>query len=135
MSRGQYIDPCAARITFRLYAERWVATQGADPNTQASMEPHLRLHAFPYLDPRPLPSFQPAHIRDWVRQLQENGVRESYAWTIYSNVRAALSAAVDDGHLPRNPRAARFVRPPTVDNKRVVPWTPKGLFAARAAMP
>lgn len=29
---------------------------------------------------------------------------------IYSHVRAALSAAVDDGHLPRNPYAARSVR-------------------------
>ncbi|MEU3084501.1 site-specific integrase [Streptomyces albidoflavus] len=135
MARGQYIDPRAARITFQQYAERWVATQGADPNTQASMESQLRLHAFPYLGSRPLGSFQPAHIRDWVRQLQENGVRGSYARTIYSNVRAALSAAVDDGHLPRNPCAARSVRPPTVDNKRVVPWTPERVFAVRAAMP
>lgn len=75
MARGQYIDPRAARITFQQYTERWVATQGADPNTQASMESQLRLHAFPYLGTRPLGSLQPAHIRDWVRQLQENGVR------------------------------------------------------------
>lgn len=64
MARGQYIDPRAARITFQQYAERWVATQGADPNTQASMESQLRLHAFPYLGTRPLGSFQPAHIRE-----------------------------------------------------------------------
>ena len=64
------------------------------------MKSQLRLNAFPYLGTRPLGSFQPAHIRNWVRQLQENGVRGSYARTIYSNVRAALSAAVNDGHLP-----------------------------------
>lgn len=64
MARGQYIDPRAARITFQHYAERWVEAQGADPNTQASMESQLRLHAFPYLGTRPLGSFQPAHIRD-----------------------------------------------------------------------
>lgn len=75
MARGQYIDPRAARITFQQYAETWVETQGADPNTQASMESQLRLHAFPHLGSRPLGSFQPAHIRDWVRKLQENGVR------------------------------------------------------------
>lgn len=135
MARGQYVDPRAARITFQQYAERWVSTQGADPNTQASMESQLRLHAFPYLGPRPLGSFQPAHIRDWVRQLQENGVRGSYARTIYSNVRAALSAAVDDGHLSRNPCAARSVRPPAVDEKRVTPWSAQRVFAVRAAMP
>ncbi|XMN07464.1 tyrosine-type recombinase/integrase [Streptomyces griseobrunneus] len=135
MARGQYIDPRAARTTFQQYAEGWVSTQGADPNTQASMESQLRLHAFPYLGTRPLGSFQPAHIRDWVQQLQANGVRGSYARTIYSNVRAALSAAVDDGHLPRNPCAARSVRPPTVDTKRVTPWTTERLFAVRAGMP
>ncbi|GAA2224220.1 hypothetical protein GCM10010360_51240 [Streptomyces nogalater] len=100
MARGQYIDPRAARITFQQYAEKWV-THAPDPNTQASMEAQFRLHAYPYLGSRPLGSFQPAPIRDWVRQLQENGVRGSYARTIYSHVRAALSAAVDDGHLPR----------------------------------
>ncbi|MCY1652839.1 site-specific integrase [[Kitasatospora] papulosa] len=135
MARGQYIDPRAARTTFQQYAEGWVSTQGADPNTQASMESQLRLHAFPYLGTRPLGSFQPAHIRDWVQQLQANGVRGSYARTIYSNVRAALSAAVDDGHLPRNPCSARSVRPPTVDTKRVTPWTTERLFAVRAGMP
>ncbi|MEW9514108.1 tyrosine-type recombinase/integrase [Streptomyces bacillaris] len=135
MARGQYIDPRAARTTFQQYAEGWVSTQGADPNTQASMESQLRLHAFPYLGTRPLGSFQPAHIRDWVQQLQANGVRGSYARTIYSNVRAALSAAVDDGHLPRNPCAARLVRPPTVDTKRVTPWTTERLFAVRAGLP
>lgn len=98
------------------------------------MESQLRLHALPYLGTRPLGSFQPAHIRDRVRQLQKNGDRGSYARTIYSNVRAALSAAVDDGHLPRNPCAARSVRPPVVDTKRVKPWTPERVFAVRAAM-
>ncbi|MGW0875833.1 tyrosine-type recombinase/integrase [Streptomyces sp. NPDC002740] len=135
MARGQYIDPRAARVTFQQYAETWVSTQGADPNTQASMESQLRLHAFPYLGSRPLGSFQPAHVRDWVRQLSENGIRGSYARTIYSNVRAALSAAVDDGHLPRNPCAARSVRPPTVDDRRVAPWTAERVFAVRAGMP
>lgn len=115
MARGQYIDPCAARITFEQYAEKWV-THAPDPNTQASMESQLRLHAFPYLGSRPLGSFQPAHIRDWVRQLQENGVRGSYARTIYSNrtggaecgggrrapspepVRCSVGPAADGGH-------------------------------------
>ncbi|MFJ8230545.1 tyrosine-type recombinase/integrase [Streptomyces sp. NPDC094448] len=134
MARGQYIDPRAARTTFQQYAESWVV-HAPDPNTRASMESQLRLHAYPYLGTRPLGSFQPAHIRDWVRQLQENGIRGSYARTIYSNARAVLSAAVDDGHLPRNPCAARSVRPPTVEERRVVPWTPERLFGVRAAMP
>ncbi|MFH9860065.1 hypothetical protein [Streptomyces sp. NPDC017202] len=92
MARGQYIDPRAARITFQQYAEKWV-THAPDPNTQASMESQLRLHAFPYLGPRPLGSFQPAHIRDWVGRLQENGIRGSYARTISAYTRTSCRPA------------------------------------------
>ncbi|WP_049563907.1 tyrosine-type recombinase/integrase [Streptomyces sp. SBT349] len=135
MERGQYIDPKHARTTFQQYAEKWLATQGGDPNTRASMESQMRLHAFPYIGTRPLGSFQPEHVRDWLSQLAAGGVVGSYARVIYSNVRGCLSAAVDDGYLPRNPCAARSVRPPTVDARRVVPWLPERLLAVRAALP
>lgn len=134
MSRGHYIDPRAARVTFRQFAEKWLTERSGDPNTRASMGSQLRLHAFPYIGARPLGSFQPGHIRAWVKQLEENGVRGSYAKTIYSNVRTVLSAAVDDGHLARNPCSARSVRAPIVETKRSVPWPAGRLFAVRAAL-
>ncbi|NXY94534.1 site-specific integrase [Streptomyces sp. BR123] len=135
MSRGAYIDPQASRTTFQQYAEKWLSHHGADPNTGFSMESQLRLHAFPYIGARPLGSFQPAHIRDWVKQLDAAGVRGSYARVIYSNVRSVLSAAVDDALLARNPCAARSVRPPTVDVRRVEPWPAERVFAVRAELP
>ena len=134
MSRGQYIDPQAARTTFQEFAERWLASQTSDPNTQASMRSQLRLHAFPLIGARPLGSFQPSHVREFVGELESSKVSGSYARVIFSNVRAVLSAAVDDGHLPRNPCAARTVRPPVVGTKRVVPWLPERVFAVREAM-
>ncbi|MBO0652807.1 site-specific integrase [Streptomyces triculaminicus] len=135
MSRGQYVDPQLGRTTFQQYAEKWLPTAANDPNTEASMASQLRLHAFPYLGSRPLGSFQPEHIRDWVKRMEQNGVAGAYARTIYSNVRSALSAAVDDGYLPRNPCSARSVKAPTVERKRVVPWSPERVFAVRAALP
>ncbi|MFP8943825.1 tyrosine-type recombinase/integrase [Streptomyces fenghuangensis] len=135
MSRGQYVDPHAGKITFQQYAETWLTTQGADPNTQASMTSQLRLHAFPHLGSRPLGSFQPTHIRAWVTQLEAAGLSGSYARVIYSNVRSVLSAAVDDGYLARNPCAARSVRPPAVEVRRVAPWRAEQVFAVRAALP
>ncbi|MBT2224444.1 tyrosine-type recombinase/integrase [Nonomuraea sp. NEAU-A123] len=134
MSRGHYIDPRAARVTFRQFAEQWLAERTGDPNTRASMGSQLRIHAFPYIGARPLGSFQPGHIRAWVKQLEENGVRGSYAKTIYSNVRAVLNAAVDDGHLARNPCSARSVKAPAVETKRVVPWPAERVFAVRTAL-
>ncbi|MET8507115.1 site-specific integrase [Streptomyces sp. NPDC004787] len=135
MSRGQYIDPRAARTTFRQYAEKWLTSWGGDPNTRASMESQLRRHVFPYIGSRPLGSFQPEHIRDWLAKLEESGVRGPYARTIYSNARAVLSAAVDDGYLRRNPCSARTVKAPAVERKRVVPWSAQRVFAVRAALP
>ncbi|WP_405956426.1 tyrosine-type recombinase/integrase [Streptomyces phaeochromogenes] len=135
MSRGQYVDPRAAKTTFQQFTEKWLKTLGSDPNTLESMNSQLRLHAFPYIGSRPLGSFQPGHIREWVAVLEQNGLPGSYGRAIYANVRAALSAAVDDGHLSRNPCSAGSVKPPALDPKRVVPWSAERVFAVQAAMP
>lgn len=58
-----------------------------------------------------------------------------YAKNIYGDVRAVLSAAVDDGLLPRNPCSAKSVRPPAAEQRRVVPWLPAQVQAVRAALP
>ncbi|MBB1256359.1 tyrosine-type recombinase/integrase [Streptomyces alkaliterrae] len=134
MSRGQYIDPKTSRTTFQQYAEKWAAAQTTDLVTRDAVERRLRLHALPYLGTRPLGSFQPAHIRAWLRELENAGVPGSHAYVIYGNVRAVLSAAVDDGYLARNPCDAQSVRAPSADAKRVIPWLPERVFAVRAAL-
>ncbi|MEV7182814.1 site-specific integrase [Kitasatospora sp. NPDC093102] len=134
MSRGQYLDPATAKTTFQEFAEHWLRSQTSDPNTQASMQSQLRRHAFPRIGARPLASFQPSHIREFVAELETSGMSGSYARVIFSNVRAVLSAAVDDGILLRNPCVARTVRPPAVGARRVVPWEPERVFAVREAM-
>ncbi|MFC9925420.1 tyrosine-type recombinase/integrase [Streptomyces sp. NPDC127190] len=134
MATGHYVDPGAAKVTFQEYTEKWLTTLGADPNTIESMNSQLRLHAFPYIGTRPLGSFKPEHIREWVAALEAR-VPGSYGRIIYANVRAALSAAVDDGYLSRNPVSARSVKPPALEPKRVVPWSAERVFAVQAAMP
>ncbi len=112
MARGRYIDPRAARITFQQYAERRVATQGADPNTQASRESQLRLHTFPYFGSRPLGSFQPAHIR--------TGPRGGHVWRTSLNEEAWKPALAAAGVIPvpgagpavRRVQRERHARPP-----------------------
>ncbi|GGS01712.1 hypothetical protein GCM10010269_45770 [Streptomyces humidus] len=136
MSRGQYVDPKAARMTFQQYAERWITGQTTDLNTRIGVETRLRLHAFPRVGARPLGSFRPVHIREFVRDLENDpAIGGSYARNIYANVRAVLSAAVDDGHLARNPCSAASVRPPAVSAARVVPWLPSQVHAVRDALP
>ncbi|MCX5340518.1 tyrosine-type recombinase/integrase [Streptomyces atratus] len=136
MSRGQYVDPRAARITFQTYAKKWLTAHTADVSSQIVTEQRLRLHAFPVLGTRPLDSFRPEHIRGLVSALESNpAVSGAYARNIYGDVRAVLSAAVDDGLLSRNPCSVKSVRPPAVERRRVVPWLPTQVHAVRAALP
>ncbi|MFD4143799.1 tyrosine-type recombinase/integrase [Streptomyces sp. NPDC058572] len=135
MTRGQYVDPKASRTTFRQYAERWIAAQTTDVSTQDSAERYLRLHALPYIGSRPLGSFKPEHVRNWLRGLEDEGIPGTYAVHIYGTVRAVLSAAVDDGYLARNPCSAKSVRPPAREARRVTPWLPERVLAVRGALP
>ncbi|MGY0463860.1 tyrosine-type recombinase/integrase [Kitasatospora sp. cg17-2] len=135
MARGQYIDPKASRTTFQQFAERWLNAQTTDPASQVLVETRLRLHAFPRIGRRPLDSFRPSHIQELVKELELSPISGGYARNIYSDVRAVLSAAVDDGLLNRNPCGAASVRPPAAEARRVVPWLPEQVFAVRDALP
>jgi integrase len=135
MSRGQYIDPKAARTTFREYAERWLGALTTDPASRAAVEGRLRLHALPYLGARPVGSFQAEHIRDWLRQLDQVIAAPSYQRLIFDAVSSVLNAAVDDRLLASNPCRARSVKAPRPAAPRVHPWTAEQVFAVRAELP
>ncbi|MFI0769652.1 tyrosine-type recombinase/integrase [Streptomyces sp. NPDC021218] len=135
MSRGQYIDPKAGRTTFQQYAERWVAAQTTDIATRTGTESRLRLHAYPYIGSRPLGSFQPEHMREWSRALEDAGLAASYRRVIFANVSAVFTAAVDDQLISKNPCRAASVKAPAATPSRVRPWTAERVFAVRAALP
>ncbi|WP_406860567.1 hypothetical protein ABZO31_08955 [Streptomyces sp. HUAS MG47] len=101
MSRAQCIDPAAGRITFRKYGDKWVAAQTTDPTTCTTVGVHLRLHGFPYLGNRPIDSFRPEHIREWLAELDQELPVSSYRRVIFASVSAVLAAAADDELLAR----------------------------------
>ncbi|MFJ6464352.1 tyrosine-type recombinase/integrase [Streptomyces sp. NPDC091387] len=135
MSRGQYIDPRAARITFQQFAEKWVATHTTEINSREAAERRLRLHAHPYIGTRPLASFQPGHIRTWLGALEAAVPASSHRRIIFGTVSAAFSAAVDDGLLPKNPCRARSIQIPKGSPPRLSPWKSSQVFGVRAALP
>ncbi|MFD3663416.1 tyrosine-type recombinase/integrase [Streptomyces sp. NPDC058659] len=135
MSRGQYIDPSAGRTTFRQYGEKWLNSQTTDHTTRTSVNVHLRLHAFPYIGTRPIDSFRPEHIRDWLKELESALPVSSYRRVIFASVSAVLAAAVDDELLSKNPCKSRSVRAPAPVEPRVRPWASDRLFAVRSALP
>ncbi|MYS22053.1 Site-specific recombinase XerD [Streptomyces sp. DvalAA-14] len=135
MTRGTYVDPKAGRTTFRQFTLRWLNSQTTDLTTQVAVETRLRLHVLPRIGTRPLDSFRPSHIQALVKALEDDPMSGGYARIIYGNVRAVLSAAVDDGLLNRNPCNAKSVRPPAISAARLVPWLPEQVLAVRAALP
>ncbi|MGW1517576.1 tyrosine-type recombinase/integrase [Streptomyces sp. NPDC002287] len=135
MARGHYIDPRAGRITFQQFAEKWVATHTTEINSREAAERRLRLHAYPYIGSRPVPSFQPGHIRTWLGQLEQRVRTSSHRRIIFGTVSAAFSAAVDDGLISKNPCRARSIQIPKPAQPRVTPWTTTQVLAVRAALP
>ncbi|MFJ2402896.1 tyrosine recombinase XerC [Streptomyces xanthochromogenes] len=135
MDGGRYIDPKAGRITFRQYAEKWLSSQTTDHTTREPVAVQLRRHAIPYLGSRPLGTFKPEHIRDWLAELERAIQATSYRRVIFASVSGVFTAAVEDDHLHRNPCKASTVRAPGPNNHRVVPWTSERAFAVRASLP
>ncbi|MGW6650825.1 integrase [Streptomyces sp. CB02130] len=135
MDSGQYVDPTLAQTTFREYAERWLKAQTSDPASRESVNSQIRLHALPYLGSRPLGSFKPEHIRDWLAELERAIPATSYRRVIFSSVSAILNAAVDDEYMRKNPCSASTVRAPARNPHQVVPWAADRVFAVQAALP
>ncbi|MEU5532459.1 tyrosine-type recombinase/integrase [Streptomyces sp. NPDC020362] len=135
MTRGQYIDPRAGRLTVRQHGERWLASLTMDLGTYVSTEQRIRLHVLPHLGSRALDSLKPVHIREWLRRLQDGGVAPAYQRVIFANLNAMLAAAVDDRLIPHNPCRSSSVKAPKPEPRRIVPWRPERMLAVRAALP
>ncbi|MFI9079439.1 tyrosine-type recombinase/integrase [Streptomyces sioyaensis] len=135
MSQGRYIDPSAGVVTFGQYASEWMAALTTDPVTRESVEIRLRKHAIPYFGERPMASFRPSHLRVWMRQLEATGRAASYRRSIFANVSAVFTAAVEDRVIAENPCRARSVRAPRLDPRKIKPWSVDRVMAVHEALP
>ncbi|WP_037568575.1 tyrosine-type recombinase/integrase [Phaeacidiphilus oryzae] len=135
MESGRYVDPRSGRVTFRQYAEQWMAAQTTDKKTQANIASQMRRHVIPYLGPRSMAAFTPTHIREWLTELEKVLPASSYRRIIFGNVSGIFAAAMDDGLRTSNPCRAKSVKAPSPAPARVKPWTPERTFAMRAALP
>lgn len=130
--RGTYIDRDAGRITFKTYAEDWLAAQTFEPTTREAVELRLRVHVYPVLGGKTLAQMKPSTIQSWLAGLL---VAASYRRVLFANVSSILSAAVDDERIAKNPCRAGSVRPPRAEPTKVVPWTVERVGEVRRAMP
>ncbi|MEU9007201.1 site-specific integrase [Streptomyces sp. NPDC048551] len=70
-----------------------------------------------------------------MRELEATGRAASYRHSIFANVSAVFTSAVEDRIIAENPCRARSVRAPRLDPRKVKPWTADPVMAVREALP
>jgi integrase len=130
---GRYIDPRAARVTFRVQADNWIKGQSDDPATREVLRSRLRSKVLPHLGDLPVGKITPATIRDWLGEIQDQS--DNYKVVLFSVVTGVLDSAVDDKLIRDNPCKAKTIRRPTspaVEVKDV--WSEARVKAVREGM-
>jgi integrase len=124
LRQGTFISPDAGKITFRRYADAWLASTTHDELTHNRIELEFRLHVYPAFGDMPISvAAQPATIRAWAKRIQDAGLSAGYRRVIFTDVSQVFSAAVDDRKIPSNPFGARSIRRPKTEMPEVTPWS------------
>ncbi len=102
------------------------------PTTAAAIDSHLRTHAFPTFEARPVASIRPSEVQAWVRgisgQLSLATVR-----VVVQDLRSIFNAAVRDQVIARSPYVG--VKLPANDRPQVQPLETAEVFALIEAPP
>lgn len=102
LDKGSWIDPRHATLTFRSYANRWLAERhDLRPRTAELYRSLLRVHILPTFGPLGLGKLAPTAVRAWNAELaQRHPVTAAKAYRL---LRQILSTAVADELIARNP--------------------------------
>ncbi len=107
VARGQWLDPAAASVTLREYAEGWLLQRTVKgrplaPRTVQTYRHSLDAHVLLRLGDYKLAGITPALVRTWhAETLARTG--PTAARQAYATLRAILNTAVDDDAIHRNP--------------------------------
>ncbi len=151
--RGKWIEPTdvapvrAKRITFREYAEAWLAQRDLKPRSREHYRKLLDVQVLPGLGSLPLASITPDDVRGWYAKLDAaTPTLRSHA---YGLVRTVLATAASDGKIANNPAHIRGagsakrvhkIRPATLPELATITeempkqWAAMILFASWLAM-
>ncbi len=104
---GSYVDPKTARMTVRVWCERWIDGYGTRrDSTVRQARVHLaKIDAA--FGPMPLSEVRPSHVRSWTARLQAEGHAASYVYALHARFGQVMADAVHDGIIPRSPCSRR----------------------------
>lgn len=132
--RGTYVDPKAGEITVKAFATSWLADLDIDELSREQMEMRFRSRVFPYLGAAQIGAVKPSAIRTWDRILRDADLSDRYRHTLFGNVSAMFTAAVDDNLISRHPCSGKSVKKPKPGRKKVVPWPEDRVWAVQEAL-
>lgn len=133
-----YLDPAAAKVTFRAYAEQWRRDQNQHRRgTRDQIEGNLRLHVYPVIGDRPIGKITTRDIKNlvdgWTTPSgSSGGLAASTVATIYTWTATIFKAAVGDRVIPESP--CRNVRLPEVQKKHIIPMSSEAVFSLEAGV-
>lgn len=118
-SSGQWIDPARSRVTVGDWCATWLDAQAdLKPTTLARYRGILTNHVGPAWGRVPLGEVTPADVSTWVAELTASGLSAASVRYCHVALSSALSYAVLDGRLARNPAAG--VKLPKVTSREKV---------------
>jgi integrase len=135
---GQYVDPSAARVTFKEYAESWRQAQVHRESSAAHVETMLRRHAYPAFGSRQLGAIRPGEVQSWVKKLStgseaQRGLAPATVAVIHGLVAAVFKAAVRDRKLPPSP--CEGIKLPKQEPRQIVPLATAAVRSLAEAVP
>ena len=126
ISRGQYVDPRAGRVTVAEYAERWRTGQLHRDSTADLVERAIRLHVAPTLGHRAMADVRAQHLRTWVKAVSAD-LQASTVHLIYGYIKTMFAAAVVDRIIGVSPCVG--VRLPDIPRRNYYVPTPDEVHA------
>ena len=106
LARGTYLDPRAGKVRLRDFAAQWLASLDVDELSRQNLEMRFRRRVVPYFGNTEVGAVKPSGLSSWVRWLRDEGLSERYRHTLFCNLSAMLTAAVDDDLVAKSPFVA-----------------------------
>lgn len=131
MALGDYVDPKAGKVTVAAFAKSWLADLDVDELSRQNMEMRFRKRVTPYLGKSEIGRVKPSAIRTWDRLLREDGLSDRYRHTLFGNLSAMFTAAMEDGLISKHPCHGKSVKQPKATQKKIIPWPEKRVWTVR----
>jgi integrase len=133
LAEGRLNDPRRGRQTFRRYVtEEWLPHHVMEATTREAYTYQIGKHILPWFGPMRMNEIMPAHVREWVTDLQAKPVSPASIQKVRFILSAIFTAALDDVTFLH---PCKGVKTPTVPRKPLKIITPEQFDSIYEALP